>query len=292
MIGQYLGFRFVILVTVVLLNLSVAEAQLLYKVEDVNRPNSKPSYLFGTIHQLCEGQWDLSETIKDNIVACNQMVVELDVNHDQNMKKLALKLTKPADSSLDVLLAKDEFELCKIYFRDSLQLPLQFLLRIRPVLLFALVEERRLGCKVIAVDNKLIEFAKAKKIEIIELETVEEQVSVLTNGSLKDEAYALFEAITMRDTTSKLATKLQDVWLSQDEEAIKNRVFRDFSSSNKLSYHLFLTNRNNKWMRRIMKIINREAVFIAVGAAHLVGEEGLVNLLRKNGFKVSQQSLK
>ena len=291
MIGQFLGFRFVLLVAVVLLNASLAAAQLFYKVEDSNRPNSKPSYLFGTIHQLCEGQWDLSETIKDKIEACNQMVVELDVSDAENLKKMVLKLSKPADSSLDVLLAKDEYELCKIYFRDSLQLPLQFLNRMRPVVLFALVEERRLGCEVIAVDNKLIEFAKAKKIEIVELETVEEQVNVLTNGSLKDEAYALFEAITMRDIISKLATKLQDVGLSQDEEAIKNRVFSDCSSSNKLSYNLFLTNRNEKWMPRITNKINREAVFIAVGAAHLVGEDGLVNLLRKNGFKVSKETL-
>jgi uncharacterized protein YbaP (TraB family) len=56
--------------------------------------------------------------------------------------------------------------------------------------------------------------------------------------------------------------------------------------SDKKYEELLLTRRNINWIGQLKAIMHKESVFVAVGAGHLVGEKGLINLLRKEGYTV------
>ncbi len=59
----------------------------------------------------------------------------------------------------------------------------------------------------------------------------------------------------------------------------------EFGSNTKYE-DILLTNRNKSWISQLKNIMRKESVFVAVGAGHLVGEKGLINSLRKAGYKV------
>jgi uncharacterized protein YbaP (TraB family) len=76
-----------------------------------------------------------------------------------------------------------------------------------------------------------------------------------------------------------------DFYKKQELDSIKNLVSKSEFGSDKYD-DILLNNRNKNWVKQLNTIMKNESVFVAVGAGHLVGDEGLISLLRKEGYKV------
>lgn len=120
------------------------------------------------------------------------------------------------------------------------------------------------------------------------LETVAEQVGFLTliDKGMDDEQ--------IRQTIAELEdldTTMSDVvaaWRTGDEKKLQAILLKAFTDSPKL-YQALLADRNRKWIGKIEGYLkSRERVLVIVGAAHLVGEDGVVALLRKKGYTVTK----
>ena len=72
---------------------------------------------------------------------------------------------------------------------------------------------------------------------------------------------------------------------NQNLDSIKTMLGKSEFGSEKYD-NLLLNNRNKKWVKELDTIMKKESVFVAVGAGHLVGEQGLINLLKKQGYTV------
>jgi uncharacterized protein YbaP (TraB family) len=125
--------------------------------------------------------------------------------------------------------------------------------------------------------------------QIIGLETVDFQISLVTDFT-KAEGEALMKS-TLKDV-DKLKTAIGDVlkaWQTGDSENLE-KLLNEFVEEEPVLYKRLLTDRNNRWAPKIEEQCRGDKnVIIIVGAGHLVGKEGVVELLKKKGLKVTQQ---
>ena len=84
---------------------------------------------------------------------------------------------------------------------------------------------------------------------------------------------------------------MQIAYKNQDLQSIQKWIEKE-SINTELPIDIFIEKRNIKWLPKIIDEINNKGTFITVGAGHLPGEKGLINLLRKKGFKLKSIYIK
>ena len=118
------------------------------------------------------------------------------------------------------------------------------------------------------------------------LETVDQQISLLTSMDAGLGSDQILESIEELKQIEVMLGELLAVWRKGDEPKMEELYIQDLKRYPKL-YKTLIVDRNNKWVRNIEVYLNGSGnTMVGVGAAHLVGADGLVNLLRKRGYKV------
>ena len=131
-----------------------------------------------------------------------------------------------------------------------------------------------------------MEKASEMNKKLIGLETVNEQMSIFTDSiPIKKQLKILLKTIrTSKEMLMTGTSFLNTCYLSQDLNCLSSFMIfgYDFPDENKL----FLENRNIRWAKKLPYFINYRSAFIAVGAGHLPGKNGLISLLRMQGYEV------
>jgi len=118
------------------------------------------------------------------------------------------------------------------------------------------------------------------------LETMDQQISLLTSMNAHLGSDQILESIEELKQIEVMLGELLAVWRKGDEAKMEELYIKDLKLYPKL-YQTLIVDRNNKWVRNIEGYLNGSGnTMVVVGAAHLVGADGLVNLLRKRGYKV------
>ena len=118
------------------------------------------------------------------------------------------------------------------------------------------------------------------------LETVDQQISLLTSMDASLGSDQILESIEELKQIEVMLGELLAVWRKGDEAKMEELYIKDLKLYPKL-YQTLIVDRNNKWVRNIEGYLNGSGnTMVIVGAAHLVGADGLINLLRKRGYKV------
>jgi uncharacterized protein len=118
------------------------------------------------------------------------------------------------------------------------------------------------------------------------LETMDQQLSLLTSMDASIGSEQILESIGELKQIEVMLGELLTVWRKGDEAKMEELFIKDLKLYPQL-YKILIVDRNNKWMRNIEGYLNgSENTMVVVGAAHLAGAEGLINLLRKRGYKV------
>jgi hypothetical protein len=118
------------------------------------------------------------------------------------------------------------------------------------------------------------------------LETVDQQISLLTSMDAGLGSDQILESIEELKQIEVMLGELLAVWRKGDEAKMEELYIKDLKLYPKL-YQTLIVDRNNKWVRNIEVYLNGSGnTMVVVGAAHLVGADGLVNLLRKRGYKM------
>jgi uncharacterized protein len=128
--------------------------------------------------------------------------------------------------------------------------------------------------------------AKKYNIELNGLETVEEQMNSLDEIPFKKQAEIVLETINEFNENRQIYFQLIDAYKKMNFKNFYELMFKA-STELKEFKQILLIDRNEKWIPRIEKMINKKSCFIAVGALHLVGAKGLVALLRSDGYTVT-----
>jgi uncharacterized protein len=253
------------------------------------KSSQKPSYLFGTMHILCADNANLSDSLKAAIAFCDEVYFEIDLGNMGDMLNAIQYMRMNNDKKLSDLLKPAEYARVKTYFaKHESMLPFSMLERFKPMLISGLIEEQGLGCATTdGMEMQIMKELRDKdtKKPIKGLETAAFQASLFDSIPYKKQAKELVDYIDSMDQNKKITQELADLYVKQDLDGIQALSDKDDPAMNDYM-DLLLYARNRKWAKNLDALLPKKSLLIAVGAGHLPGKQGVIELLRKEGFTV------
>lgn len=131
-----------------------------------------------------------------------------------------------------------------------------------------------------SMEIQLIEIAQKNELKIIGLESADEMLSILEKFKNTEESKKV-------KSNQILIEIFQEGFKMYREENI-HAVKKNMSQDEPIMTELIVDQRNENWIGDIINTIEKEKTFIAVGMAHLGGNNGILNLLNKQGFKLER----
>jgi uncharacterized protein YbaP (TraB family) len=246
---------------------------------------TKPSYLFGTIHLICPADFDLSDSLKAVITKTEQIALEIDMDDPGMMAAMTKTMFMSNDKKLTDILPEKEYARLSQFYKDSLKMDVAAFSRAKPFMMMGPLFGRVLGCEPQSYEISLMGLAAKQKSEIIGLESIEEQMAIFDTIPYDRQAKMLVTMIDKLPETKKEFKGLVALYKKQDLQELYNLTLSsEFGLDGQDEVMLF--NRNRNWISRIIKIVHEKPTFVAVGAAHLGGEKGVIALLRNEGYNV------
>lgn len=247
----------------------------------------KPSYLFGTMHLLCEQDAKLSDSLRFGIDQAEKVYFELDMDNTFEMLGMLKHMRMKGDLRLADLLSASDYEKVKQYFaqRKSI-LPLSSMERFKPFFISAMMQQQAMPCeKQDGMESVIMKYAKRQGKEIKGLETMAFQASIFDSIPYQEQAKALVQSIDSADRQDNSMKELMQVYLDQDLDRMYKLTTQE-ELGMEGSLDLLLFNRNARWVERMQELSGSKTYLYAVGAGHLPGERGLIQLLRNQGYQV------
>ena len=245
-----------------------------------------PSFLFGTFHLLCKDDIHFSEPLKEAVKQSDEMYMELDMDDPSTLLGGMLYMNMKDGKKLSDLYTPEEYKKLQTYFNDSLNTPMMLFQRAKPYFLVALIYPKMMNCGSPAgVEEELLKIAKEDKKEIKGLETMQFQASVFDSIPYEWQAKELLKNIDSFSVYKNEFDEMVHLYKNQELDSMQSMVGASEFGSDKYE-DLSLNDRNKKCVKELNEIMKRESVFVAVGAGHLSGDNGLINLLKKEGYDV------
>lgn len=270
----------------------------LWKIE---KPGVEPSHLFATVHLTDPRVTTLSEKVRDALEHSKTVALEAaDLSPTATASALAVatKSTLFAEGqSLDALLSPDEFAQVKSTV-DRAGLPADTARLFRPWIVTMLIaasdcERKKIQGGEPVLDMKLGDEAKSRGIEVVGLETIEEQLQAMASLPDQQQLGMLRAGLRYADRNNDLVEtmvrfyldrRIGATWPFQLALAAKTGISPDSFAGFE---DTLIIERNKRLRDRALPYIDRGGAFIAVGALHLTGKSGLVALLRQSGYTVT-----
>jgi hypothetical protein len=272
-------------------SLSQSKKSFLWKVQS----KTNTVYVLGSIHYLKKEMYPLDEKIEKAFEQSNILGVEANVDDISKMdvQKFVESAIYSGDETLEKHLSPEAFESVKKQLTE-LGASLEAANKYRPwflALSLASIEIVKLGFDPnYGIDRYFLSKATEKK-KIVELESLEYQFKLFSTLSEKDQE--LFLLYTLKDikVLEQELDQLVKAWTTGDEKGIELIMTRSIKEDKKLIpiYEKFVVERNRKMVSKIEEYLNeKETIFVVVGAGHLVGNQGIIELLKGKGFLPEQ----
>lgn len=245
-----------------------------------------PSYLFGTIHAICPETMSVPDTLTRLLLASERVALELDMDDPAVSTTMAQEAFMPGDTTLLDLLDSLEYHRLSRFFTDSIGMRLEPMKYIKPLFFVGMMMKRLLGCDPTSYERVFSTLARQNGRAILGIETAREQLDVFSSIPLRRQAQMVLDMVDSLDACRRELADLQLLFLSGDIQALHTLVTRTNIEYGRYDTEV-LRMRNRRWVPRIITLMNEAPTFIAVGAGHLGGEEGLIALLRAKGYSVS-----
>ncbi len=245
----------------------------------------QPSYLFGTIHLICSKDFRTSDSLLSKLTESQQLILELDMDDPTMMLIMQQNMFMKNGQKIQELLNEKEVRVIDNYFKDSLGMNIAIFANAKPFILMSLMYSKLLGCTPESYELFLTQRAEQQKKEILGLETVSEQMAIFDSIPYQLQAKMLLDIIRDAPKAQVEFRKMVELYQKQDVEGLLKMT--DSSQFDFSAYESILLNdRNKRWIAKIERYIKLKPSFIAVGAAHLGGERGILSLLRKQGYTI------
>ncbi len=246
---------------------------------------AKPSFLFGTIHLICATDYIWTSKMKRSLTASDKVCFEMDLDNHEVMVAAASGFMDTSGKQLKDYFTPAQYKLLKKFLSDSIGMDLGMLQMMKPVALESIISMKVTDCaNPISYEDSIMRSAKSKHKEIMGLEDPSEQIGVLATLPTDSVIKEVLDDIQNFNKSKDDYRQLVKAYRRQDLP----ELYRIITSSGSLGNEMdaFLDDRNKKWISRMTAKMNASSVFFAVGAGHLLGENGVINLLRKAGYTV------
>jgi uncharacterized protein len=277
-----------------LLLLSPAHAEdsksFLWKVQS----DTSTAYILGSIHAMKEDIYPLDRKIDNAFQESGSLVLEIDLNLDLN-KVLAMMMQSAMyqnDDSLKKHLTPGTYELAAAAMKKS-GLDIRMFEKCKPwfaAVMIETLELTKMGFNPeLGIDKHF--FNKAGNKKILALETPEYQIGLFSQFKDDEQEAFLLATIKGMDLLEKEMTVMVDAWKAGNAAKMDSMLSGNMAKYPGINqtYEKLVFQRNRNMAAKIEDYLKtRETYFIVVGAAHLVGERGIIELLRDRGYSVKQ----
>ncbi len=245
-----------------------------------------PSFVFGTFHMMCKSDIKLSQQLREAVAASKVLYLELDMDDPAMLMGAMQYMNMTGDKQLKDLYSAEEFERIKSYFSEELHVPLQMFQKAKPYFLVALLYPQMLNCgSPASIEEALVKVAHEQQLEVKGLETIKEQAGIFDSIPYEWQATELLKNI---DSLSKYQEEFNNMladYKSQDLGKLEGMISKSEFGSDKYG-DLLINDRNANWVKQLDTLMAEQPIFVGVGAGHLVGDNGLLNMLKERGYTV------
>lgn len=288
--------RLFMAIAVVLLALT-AQAQLLWKVS--GNGLARPSYILGTYHMAPASMLDKIPGMEQALQGCDIVVGEIEKESIMSTKAqmaMAKAMMAPLDSTLDKLFSPEDYAVVEEVFNKyfgNMGVKLSQMKMLKPAAISTQMQAMQ-ALKYFPNFNEseFIDMAVQTRADkmgrpSIGLETVQEQIDLLFNGPLTEQAKGLLEACKKDDLFMTQSSALVEAYMTQDLSAIE-KVITDpeIGGDDAEEMDALIYDRNRHWVVKLVKMMPERSCLVCVGAGHLPGSQGLLQLLRDRGYTV------
>lgn len=247
----------------------------------------KPSYVFGTMHLLCKDDAVMGDSLEFAINECKSVYFELDLDDMLQMFGMLKHLNMQNDLSLDQLVGNEVYRNIESFIKKvKLPIPFSMVRKMKPMLVAGLLSESLFDCsQKNGMEELIMKFAKQKRKTIHGLETIAYQAGLFDSIPYHDQAKELIKMVDNVEAMKLNTYKMVSYYKDQDLENL--RLLTTETEPGMEQYmDLLLYNRNRNWASKFDQLAQNESCLIAVGAGHLPGNDGLLELLKKKGYEV------
>jgi hypothetical protein len=251
-------------------------------------------YLAGSVHVLSESYYPLSAAFEDAYKDSNLLVEEVDLG-EMTSSSTQLGILKrgmlPGEQTLDMVVSPQTMALVTKATAD-LGPAAEVLKKFKPwMLAIALegLELQKAGFNPdLGLDKHFYDAAQSQGKAVQGLETVDFQISRFDEMTQEQQDHFLAESLKELDTETASVNKLASAWKDGDVATLERITLKDLKDD-QLMYQRLLVDRNKTWMPKIEALFSRQGhAMIVVGAAHLVGPDGILQQLRAKGYTIEQ----
>lgn len=260
---------------------------LLWKIE---KTDTQPSYVFGTIHLDDARVTDLPAPVKKSFARSKNFTMEMIID-EASTRKFVTSMLLDDGSDLKVLLGEPLFAKTTEVMHEY-GMPVEVSARFKPwaLMLTLILPRTRQG---VIVDDVLYQEALQQHKSVHQLESVEEQIAVFDGLPMEAQIGLLKQTVIHHDLIPGMVEKSIQAYLKRDLGAmwdINNSMMEDEAdkSLNEAFLQLVVYNRNTRMAERMQPRIAEGGAFIAVGALHLYGERGVLSLLQSRGYQITR----
>ncbi len=257
----------------------------------VHLPKHPANFLFGTIHVDDKRVKKLNPQVIRRFNEAKTLCLEIIPDREMQVG-IGLAMLLPESQSLDDILGNRLFSHLSLSLNKLGMDPLQAT-RLKPWAAM-IVLSRPATRGGYALDEQLYHWAVYQYKEVCALETLEEQLSVFDSLNLNDQVALLKDSLGHQGMLHEMNEALIQAYLKGNLDEIYQRSLEMKSDKNNLSQRLrdtLIDQRNLRMLNRMMPKLKKGRSFIAVGALHLPGGNGLLNLLRQQGYVVTPPSV-
>ena len=288
--------RLSLLVALVMLALA-SQAQLLWKVS--GNGLGRPSYIMGTYHFAPASMMEKIPGMAQAFEGCDVVVGEIDKEEmmdSETQMKMGMAMMAPPDSTLDKLFSSEDYAIVEKVFDKyfgAMGVKLNQMNMLKPSAISMQMQAMQ------AVksfpnfnENDLIDMAVQTRANemgrpSIGLETVEEQIAVLFDAPLSEQAEDLLDACKKDDYFVVQSSALVEAYMAQDLTKIESIMTDpEIGGDDAEAMDALIYDRNRAWVVKLDKMMPERSCLVCVGAGHLPGDQGLLQLLRDRGYTV------
>lgn len=253
----------------------------------------EPSYLFGTYHLLTNSYLNEIPQVKQSLAKTKGLVVEAVIDSSK-LQSIAMMAIMP-DKKISGMISPEEAKLVSAELEALMGVNLAAVDQLKPssvIVLMTVLYAQKQNTTVLKkypgqpMDVHLAAVAKKDLKTVTALETIEQQMNFLYNHfPLEEQARQLVIFVKQKEISEQSQAKLLEIYLEHDLEQLhrySDSLPKDMGDSDFL-----LKDRNATWMKTLPDLMAKESQFIAVGALHLAGPDGLISLLQKQGYNVT-----
>jgi len=258
------------------------------------RSDTANAYLLGSVHLSRGDVLPMDEPIERAFERADTLVLELDLSEQGRMDVMTETLEKaiyPPGESLGAALDDETLELLRRRL-DERGLPMAAVARFRPWLVavtLTVLELQRAGYDAEAgVDLHFAKRAEGSK-EIVGLESAAEQISIFADMTETEQVLMLQQTLESLDENTETLDRAMTAWRESDEEALEAEFLDPLRADPRYEklYDAVFVERNVRMTERLEAMLRGDGtLFVVVGAAHLVGPDGIVARLRDAGYQV------